>query len=76
MPVSRTADPAKAEVPARAGLVLAALILSAAVANLNLAVANVALPLVATRFPKRDEERRLTASYQATDSGTAPAATP
>jgi EmrB/QacA subfamily drug resistance transporter len=36
--------------PARAGLVLASLILVAAVANLNLAVANVALPDIARAF--------------------------
>ena len=36
--------------PARAGLVLAALILVAAVANLNLAVANVALPTIGKAF--------------------------
>jgi MFS family permease len=36
--------------PARAGLVLAALILVAAVANLNLAVANVALPDIGKDF--------------------------
>src|SRR5689334_5608628 len=36
--------------PARAGLVLTALILVAAVANLNLAVANVALPDIGRAF--------------------------
>src|SRR5438045_6651868 len=36
--------------PARPGLVLAALILVAAVANLNLSVANVALPSIGTHF--------------------------
>ena len=36
--------------PARAGVVLASLILVAAVANLNLAVANVALPDIAQAF--------------------------
>jgi len=36
--------------PERAGLVLAALILAAAVANLNLAVANVALPSIGAAF--------------------------
>ena len=36
--------------PARSGLVLASLILVAAVANLNLAVANVALPSIAEEF--------------------------
>src|SRR6187455_3549812 len=38
------------EQPARAGLVLLALILVAAVANLNLAVANVALPSIGAAF--------------------------
>ena len=38
------------EAPERAGLVLAALILAAAVANLNLAVANVALPSIGKAF--------------------------
>jgi EmrB/QacA subfamily drug resistance transporter len=42
-------DAAKAG-PARAGLVLASLILVAAVANLNLAVANVALPSIGEHF--------------------------
>ena len=41
---------AAAGAPARAGLVLAALILVAAVANLNLAVANVALPSIGAAF--------------------------
>src|SRR5919205_1292469 len=36
--------------PRRAGLVLASLILVAAVANLNLSVANVALPSIGQRF--------------------------
>ncbi len=44
-----TAD-ARATEPARAGLVLSALILVAAVANLNLAVANVALPDIGRAF--------------------------
>ena len=38
------------EGPERAGLVLVALILAAAVANLNLAVANVALPSIGKAF--------------------------
>jgi len=38
------------EAPARSGLVLTALILVAAVANLNLAVANVALPDIGKAF--------------------------
>ncbi len=41
---------ADSEAPARAGLVLIALILVAAVANLNLAVANVALPDIGKAF--------------------------
>src|SRR5213592_3281992 len=41
---------ASAEAPQRAGLVLGALILVAAVANLNLAVANVALPDIGKAF--------------------------
>jgi MFS family permease len=41
---------ARAEAPARQGLVLTALILVAAVANLNLAVANVALPDIGEAF--------------------------
>ena len=40
----------RTEAPDRAGLVLLALILVAAVANLNLAVANVALPSIAAEF--------------------------
>ncbi|MFL6179786.1 MAG: MFS transporter, partial [Actinomycetes bacterium] len=36
--------------PGKAGLVLTALILAAAVANLNLAVANVALPTIGNAF--------------------------
>jgi MFS family permease len=42
--------PAASTAPARQGLVLAALILVAAVANLNLAVANVALPSIGQAF--------------------------
>jgi DHA2 family multidrug resistance protein-like MFS transporter len=38
------------QAPPRAGLVLVALVLAAAVANLNLAVANVALPAIGTAF--------------------------
>src|SRR4051794_33163525 len=45
-----TPDDAPGEAPARAGLVLAALILVAGVANLNLAVANVALPDIGKAF--------------------------
>ncbi len=50
----RTIDPKESHVPTaspeRAGLVLAALILVAAVANLNLAAANVALPSIGAAF--------------------------
>ncbi|MYT24721.1 MFS transporter, partial [Streptomyces sp. SID7760] len=41
---------AQPEVPARASLVLASLIVVAAVANLNLSVANVALPAIGRAF--------------------------
>jgi MFS transporter, DHA2 family, multidrug resistance protein len=44
------ADPGTREAPARAGLVLAALIIVAGVANLNLSVANVALPDIGKHF--------------------------
>ena len=40
-------DGAGGKAPARAGIVLATLILVASVANLNLSVANVALPSIA-----------------------------
>jgi hypothetical protein len=48
--VSLTQAPATSTGPNRAPLVLAALILAAAVANLNLAVANVALPTIGKAF--------------------------
>ena len=44
------ADTASSTVPARSGLVLVSLILVAAVANLNLSVANVALPDIGAAF--------------------------
>jgi len=47
--------------PARAGLVLASLILVAAVANLNLAVANVALPDIAQAFDASQTQLNLVA---------------
>ncbi len=47
--------------PARAGLVLAALILGAAVANLNLAVANVALPSIGQAFDASQTQLNLVA---------------
>src|SRR5262245_31086578 len=50
-PVTATAAPAETSTaPERGGLVLVALILVAAVANLNLAVANVALPDIGKDF--------------------------
>jgi len=61
MPVSRTAESASAEAPARGGLVLTALILSAAVANLNLAVANVALPSIGQAFDASQTQLNLIA---------------
>jgi DHA2 family multidrug resistance protein-like MFS transporter len=45
-----TQAPAEATAPGRAGLVLVSLILVAAVANLNLSVANVALPSIGEAF--------------------------
>src|SRR5499427_2776832 len=47
---SPTPETSSSTAPARAGLVLVALILVAAVANLNLAVANVALPSIGAAF--------------------------
>src|SRR4029450_2598673 len=47
--------------PARSGLVLGALILVAAVANLNLAVANVALPDLGRAFDASQTELNLVA---------------
>ena len=44
------ASPDTRDAPGRSGLVLIALILVAAVANLNLAVANVALPSIGEAF--------------------------
>jgi MFS transporter, DHA2 family, multidrug resistance protein len=48
--VSAHAESPSAEAPERAGLVLVSLILVAGVANLNLSVANVALPSIGTAF--------------------------
>jgi len=48
--MAATAEAPQGEAPARASLVLLALILVAAVANLNLAVANVALPDIGKHF--------------------------
>src|SRR5690348_16929489 len=47
---AKSPDGATSEAPARAGLVLAALIIVAGVANLNLSVANVALPSIGKHF--------------------------
>src|SRR5882757_7489122 len=52
---------AKSDHPARQGLVLVALILVAAVANLNLAVANVALPSIGKAFDASQTELDLIA---------------
>jgi EmrB/QacA subfamily drug resistance transporter len=52
---------AGATAPARAGLVLTALILAAGVANLNLAVANVALPTIGSAFDASQVELNLVA---------------
>ena len=48
--MSTTASKPQGSAPPRAGLVLTALILVAAVANLNLSVANVALPAIGKHF--------------------------
>ena len=50
MPGQETSRPAGESGPEQAGLVLVALILVAAVANLNLSVANVALPSIGEAF--------------------------
>lgn len=50
MPVTEPSETEQGSVPERASLVLVTLILVAAVANLNLAVANVALPEIGTHF--------------------------
>ena len=51
----------RTDAPDRAGLVLVALILVAAVANLNLAVANVAPPSIAEEFDAGQTGLNLTA---------------
>ncbi len=56
-----SAEPERGRAPARAGLVLAALILAAAVANLNLAVANVALPDIGKAFDASQTQLNLVA---------------
>ena len=52
---------ARSAAPPRAGLVLIALILAAAIANLNLAVANVALPTIGQAFDASQTQLNLTA---------------
>jgi EmrB/QacA subfamily drug resistance transporter len=54
-------EESRASVPARSGLVLLALILVAAVANLNLSVANVALPDIGKAFDASQTELNLAA---------------
>src|SRR3954454_24674095 len=49
-PDARPSDEAAGDAPARAGLVLVSLIVVAGVANLNLSVANVALPSIGRAF--------------------------
>jgi DHA2 family multidrug resistance protein-like MFS transporter len=59
-PVTRRPQNA-ADSPPRAPLVLIALVLAAAIANLNLAVANVALPTIGAAFDASQTELNLTA---------------
>jgi len=59
--VSSSKQSGGSNAPARAGLVLAALILGAAVANLNLAVANVALPSIGQAFDASQTQLNLVA---------------
>jgi MFS transporter, DHA2 family, multidrug resistance protein len=61
MTVRAPSPEAKPAGPARSGLVLGALILVAAVANLNLAVANVALPDIGRAFDASQTELNLVA---------------
>ena len=61
MTTSTTSVPPKTGAPAGAGFVLVALILAAAVANLNLAVANVALPTIGKAFDASQAELNLIA---------------
>jgi MFS transporter, DHA2 family, multidrug resistance protein len=60
-PPTSTAAPAAGEGPARAGLVLTSLILVAAVANLPLAMANVALPSIGAAFDATQTQLNLVA---------------
>src|SRR3954447_23910747 len=59
--MTATASVDAGHVPKRAGSVLAALILVAAVANLNLAVANVALPDIGLHFDASQTQLNLVA---------------
>jgi DHA2 family multidrug resistance protein-like MFS transporter len=61
---ARAAGPGAAEAssaPERSGVILVALILVAGVANLNLAVANVALPSIGAAFDSSQTELNLIA---------------
>lgn len=59
-PVEATSE-STADSPPRAALVLIALVLAAAIANLNLAVANVALPTIGAAFDASQTQLNLTA---------------
>jgi MFS family permease len=59
--MTQAGDPDTSTAPARAGVVLISLILVAAVANLNLAVANVALPDIGKAFDAGQTEINLVA---------------
>jgi hypothetical protein len=66
-PASRSVEGGEGErAPERAGLVLATLIIVAAVANLPLAMANVALPTIAEAFDA--SQAQLLAQYHAEDT--------
>src|SRR5437763_15253625 len=60
-PAAGTGTAEASTAPARAGLVLGALILVAAVANLNLSVANVALPDIGESFDSSQTTLKLIA---------------
>jgi hypothetical protein len=74
------ADDPQGSAPGRAGLVLVALILVAAAANLNLSVRNVALPSIGEHFavllsavvffcfPKMQREKTVLAEYHPADT--------
>lgn len=59
--MSGTTSATRDQAPARAGAVIATLVLAAAVCNLNLAVANVALPTIGKAFDASQTELNLTA---------------